>query len=71
MAGYTGDYYFIGQEVCNGPEVVLYKMYVASIFVPELITVFSEDAINTAFRDYMTSLNPLTELKDAKIITHS
>lgn len=67
MAGYSGDFYFIGQEVCNGPEVVLYKMYVASIFCPSLSSVYTEDYLNAQFKEYMTALNPNTELINAKV----
>ena len=71
MQGYTGDFFFIGQEICNGPEVVLYKMYVASIFIPALSSVFTEEYINGQFDDYLNALNPDSVLKGAKIITHS
>lgn len=67
MKGYTGGFYFVGQETCNGPESIFLKMYLASLFVPELKTVYTLDNINSQFKEYMTMLNPDSILVNADL----
>ncbi|MCQ2070539.1 MAG: hypothetical protein MJZ68_05375 [archaeon] len=67
MKGYTGSFYFVGQETCNGPESIFLKMYLASLFVPELKNVYTLDNINSQFKEYMKMLNPDSILVDAEL----
>jgi iron complex transport system substrate-binding protein len=67
FVGYNGSFALIGQEICNGPEVVLYKMFVAAYFLPELSSKYTTAYLNQEYQAYMKSLNPSTCLVNAEV----
>ena len=67
FVGYNGSFALIGQEICNGPEVVLYKMFVASYFIPELADKYTVSYLTQQYQKYMKNLNPDTCLVNAEV----
>ncbi len=67
FVGYNGSFALIGQEICNGPEVVLYKMFVAAYFLPELSSKYTTAYLNQEYQAYMKGLNPSTCLVNAEV----
>ncbi len=65
MTGYTGAYYMLPQEMCCGAEIPMYRMYIASIFVPELKNVFTHDYISGQMQEFIKRINPDTPLVNA------
>ena len=65
MTGYNGDYYMLPQEMCCGAEIPMYRMYIASIFIPSLANVFTKEYISQQAHDFIERINPNSPLKDA------
>ena len=68
VQGYSGEYYFLPQEMCCGAEIPMYRMYIASIFVPGLADTFTDEFITQQLHDFFYRINPETPLLDAKVL---
>ena len=65
MTGYVGDYYMLPQEMCCGAQIPMYRMYIASIFVPSLAEEFTQEYISEQAKEFINKINPASPLKDA------